>query len=103
MQIKYFTFKATLHNIPQKTEHLVLITSLQGLTQVEVINLLTTTWPVWLYKTCHELIPQDIMSFANRLPQLPSNLDIVVVRKVLISLTVTFMSEGLGCIALFSG
>ena len=67
MQHKYFyilghTTQPSTINI----EHLVLITLLQGLTQVEEmliaafmhghhVDLLTTTWPVWLYRTCHKL------------------------------------------------
>ena len=39
-------------------------------------------------------LPQDAVSFASSLPQLPSELDVVVVvrKRVLISLTVIFVS-----------
>ena len=45
------------------------------------VNLIpTTTWP-YGYTGLVINLPQDVMSFANRLPRLPSNLSCMVVRK----------------------
>ena len=63
---------------------------LQGLTQVEEM-LVAAVMPIMsIYRLPHGQygytghvinLPQDVMSFAHRLPRLPSDLDVVVVRK----------------------
>ena len=42
---------------------------------------LYTTWTICLYSGHVINLPQDIASFANSLPRLPSELDVIVVRK----------------------
>ena len=66
------------------------ITFVQGLTQVEEM-LISAVLPIMsLYKLPHGQygysghvinLPQDIASFANSLPRLPSELDVIIVRK----------------------
>ena len=63
---------------------------MQGLTQVEEM-LISAVLPIMtLYRLPHGqygysghviTLPQDVASFANNLPRLPSDLDIIVVRK----------------------
>ena len=79
---------------PYKTHttifYIRLITLLQGLTQVEEM-LVSAVMPIMsIYRLPHGQygytghvinLPQDVMSFAHRLPRLPSDLVIVVVRK----------------------
>lgn len=44
------------------------------------VDLPTTSWPVWLHRTHHQSSSRCI-SFAHSLPRLPSDLDVLVVRK----------------------
>ena len=55
--------------------------------------LISAVLPMSLYKVYsgHVInLPQDVASFANSLPRLPSELDVVIVRKELLTLIVTF-------------
>ena len=50
------------------------------------VHLPTTTGSVWIQRTCHQppsgcRLPQGVASFSNRLPRLPSELDVIIVRK----------------------
>ena len=68
----------------------LLTTALQGLTQVEEM-LISAVMPIMsIYRLPHGQygysghvinLPQDVASFATRLPRLPSELDVIVVRK----------------------
>ena len=107
----YFCILGHTTQYSMNTEHFLLVTLLQGLTQVEeiaavmpiisiyrlphghmVIQDLSYIYPrmsCHLLTGCHDC-PQTLVSWSSE-------------RKVLISLTVTFMSEGLWCIVLYSG
>ena len=63
---------------------------LQGLTQVEQMLIAAVVPIMSIYRLPHGQygytghvinLPQDVMSFAHRLPRLPSDLDVVVIRK----------------------
>ena len=70
--------------------HTCILTQLQGLTQVEEM-LISAVLPIMtIYRLPHGQygysghvinLPQDITSFANELPRLPSELDVIVVSK----------------------
>ena len=65
---------------------------LQGPTHVEEldcscctydVSVSTTSWPIWLYWSCIQInLPQDVSPFASRLPRTPSELGVVLGRKV---------------------
>ena len=73
------------YNLPVMLLQSVLL--LQGLTQVEEM-LISAVLPIMtIYRLLHGQyghvvnLPQDVASFANSLPRLPSDLDVIVVRK----------------------
>ena len=78
MQHKYFYILGhTTQHSTINIEHLVLITLLQGLTQVEEMFIVAVMPIMSIYRLPHGQygytghvinLPQDVMSFANRLP-----------------------------------
>ena len=66
-----------LYSHDNNTDPDILSPELQGLSQIEVL----ISWPIWIQWSCFEFT-SNVSSFAKQLPRLPSELDIVLVRKV---------------------